>query len=239
MSSPAWEMRRGILTPAYADAVLSLSPVGYWPLDEAAGTVARDLDGTNNGTYVGSPTLGVAGPLVGDNSTAVTFNGSSQYVNCGSGVAVPVTGITVALFVKATAPGTARFIASRGASNQYSWFLYANTNGSVLWSCTNAASTDSRGITTAGVLDGNWHFVVGKFDGIITPRLLVDAVPGGSASGTLGGGGWHKASTAPVEIAARSEASTLPGSLAHAAIWNRPLSDAEVRYLYDVALGRG
>ena len=36
--------------------------------------------GANNGTYVASPTLGVAGLLTGDPDTAVTFNGTTQYV---------------------------------------------------------------------------------------------------------------------------------------------------------------
>lgn len=64
----------------YTAEVLADSPIGYWRLGEAAGTTAVDAgSGSHNGTYVGSPTLGVAG-LVGDANTAVTFNGTSQDV---------------------------------------------------------------------------------------------------------------------------------------------------------------
>src|SRR5947199_303228 len=55
---------------------------GYWRLGEASGTSAADSAGTNTGTYVGSPTLGVAGALTDDADTAVTFaSASSQRVD--------------------------------------------------------------------------------------------------------------------------------------------------------------
>ena len=68
-------------TAAYRDSVLADSPAAYWRLGEPSGTTAADASGNNRtGSYVGSPTLGVGGALVGDSNTAVSFNGSSQYV---------------------------------------------------------------------------------------------------------------------------------------------------------------
>ena len=63
---------------AYADVVNSLNPVAYWRLGESSGTVAVDETGNYNGTYVGSPTLGVDGLLLGDTNTAVSFDGVDQ-----------------------------------------------------------------------------------------------------------------------------------------------------------------
>jgi len=68
---------------SYSSVVLADSPVGYWRLGEAAGTTADNLGSGGSaidGTYVGSPTLGVTGLLTGDSDTAVTFNGSTQWV---------------------------------------------------------------------------------------------------------------------------------------------------------------
>jgi len=50
---------------AYRDVVLADNPAGYWRLGEASDTVTSD-ETTNNldGTYNGSPTLGVAGALL-------------------------------------------------------------------------------------------------------------------------------------------------------------------------------
>ena len=67
-------------TDAYKKAVLSDAPSQYWRLGEASGTTAANqVSGGATGTYVGSPTLGVAGATT-DADTAATFNGSSQYM---------------------------------------------------------------------------------------------------------------------------------------------------------------
>ncbi len=61
--------------------VLADGPVSYWRFNEPSGTVATDSVGTNHGTYVGSPTLGVAGGLPGDPDLAVQLTAASgQYV---------------------------------------------------------------------------------------------------------------------------------------------------------------
>ena len=66
----------------YAQAVLADTPVGYWPLDElnSADTV-RDRSGhspANPGRYVGSVTLGTAGPAGYEPATGVTLDGTGQ-----------------------------------------------------------------------------------------------------------------------------------------------------------------
>ena len=49
----------------YDAAVLADSPVAFWKLDEASGTVAADSSGNGNtGTYQGAVTLGETGPLL-------------------------------------------------------------------------------------------------------------------------------------------------------------------------------
>lgn len=67
-------------TAAYQAEVLADNPFLYYRLGEASGTAADDLS-TNmfDGTYVGSPTLGVTG-LGTPSDTAVTFDGVSQHV---------------------------------------------------------------------------------------------------------------------------------------------------------------
>jgi len=72
--SAAWAASTG-----FRDAVLADTPDAYYRLGETSGTVAAEAaDPLLNGTYVGSPTLGIAGSGTGD--TAVTFNGASQAV---------------------------------------------------------------------------------------------------------------------------------------------------------------
>lgn len=65
---------------AYTNKVIALAPIAYWPLADASGATATDESGNaRNGSYVGSPTLGVTG--IGDGRTAATFNGTSSYTN--------------------------------------------------------------------------------------------------------------------------------------------------------------
>ena len=64
------------------DAILD-SPglVAYYRFGDVSGTVAKDETGINDGTYTGSPTLGVTGMVNGDPNTAMsTTSVSGQYV---------------------------------------------------------------------------------------------------------------------------------------------------------------
>lgn len=87
-----WEVCATFATPAapsvcdYDAAVLGLSPVAYYKLDETTGTVAIDYSGHGrDGTYHGSPTLGVPGPLSCAGNLAASFNeistGQAAYVS--------------------------------------------------------------------------------------------------------------------------------------------------------------
>ena len=68
----------------YEAVIQGDSPISYWRLGEASGTLAVDEMGANDGTYIATPTLGAASLLTSDTAdTAVTFNGTNEYVNCG------------------------------------------------------------------------------------------------------------------------------------------------------------
>lgn len=55
--------------------------VSYWRLGEAAGqSTAKDAKGLADGTYAGGVTLGTRGFVQNDADTAVTFDGTSGYV---------------------------------------------------------------------------------------------------------------------------------------------------------------
>lgn len=68
----------------YTTEVTEDIPFAYWRLGESAGTTAADVLLNNDGTYVGTPTLGETGAISGDADTAVTFDGSTQYIDCGT-----------------------------------------------------------------------------------------------------------------------------------------------------------
>jgi hypothetical protein len=90
----------------YTAEVLADGPVGYWKLNELAGSTAFDSSGSGlNGTYVGTPTRGAAGALVADTDPALTFDGGgTQHINLGTPAALQITGNqTIELWLRPTA----------------------------------------------------------------------------------------------------------------------------------------
>lgn len=71
-----------ISSAAYADVIMSLSPIGYWRLGETSGTVALDSSGNGqNGTYTGGYTLGRPSLISSDsNDASVGCNGAGYVV---------------------------------------------------------------------------------------------------------------------------------------------------------------
>ena len=65
--------------PPYSDVVSFTSGLtNYWRLGETSGTVAKDAQGTADGTYVNGVTLGSAGAVGNDPNTSATFSGTNQ-----------------------------------------------------------------------------------------------------------------------------------------------------------------
>jgi hypothetical protein len=87
---------------AYETAVLADAPLGYWRLGEASGTTAADEVGSFPGTYNGSPTLGVVGPMT-DGNTAAQF-GSGKFVDMGNVLALTsATGLSMEFWYRISA----------------------------------------------------------------------------------------------------------------------------------------
>ena len=64
----------------YRQVILADEPVMYWRLGERSGPLAYDESTSYwDATYVGNPTLGMRGAIVGDPNTAVGFNGINQF----------------------------------------------------------------------------------------------------------------------------------------------------------------
>lgn len=99
---------------SYISTILADSPLAGWRLGESSGTAA-DAVGSATGTYINTPTLGVAGLLTGDADTAVTFTkSSSEYVN------VP-TGLPAGSSAGASAEAWVKFAANTGRHYLLSW----------------------------------------------------------------------------------------------------------------------
>ena len=142
---------------AYSAAVAADAPVGYWRLGESSGTAAADSIGDDGGTYVSSPTPGMAGALISDANTAVDFDGSSQQVTLSSDVGFGTGDFTVEAWFKSTASsGT---IWSSGDPGSASAYVQLQLSSGKLRGRVKGSSTLSL-TSPSTVNDGAWHQAV-------------------------------------------------------------------------------
>ncbi len=155
---------------AYASAVLENRPTAYWRLSETSGTAANDASPNGkNATYSGSPTLGAAGPLIGEPSDrAVTFNGSSQRAN---GPQLTTPGTIEAWVKLSTNTGTLPVFSNRDSQATQS-MIFFGTSGGKAFSYVNSRSPAPLTGTTR-IDDGAWHQIAYSWDGS-TGKIYVD-----------------------------------------------------------------
>jgi hypothetical protein len=113
----------------YATAVSGDAPRSYWRFGEASGALV-DQKGVANGTYVGSPSRGVAGLLTGDPDLAASFDGTSQYADVAGAAAWTPSAFSVEIVVRPSSLPVNRTIwATQGSFN--GWWLNTGPSGEV------------------------------------------------------------------------------------------------------------
>lgn len=162
---------------AYADLVTGDGATTYYRLGESSGTTADDAVGSDDHTYQSSPTLGATG-LISDADTAVTLNGSSQYISQASPSANLNLGdkFTVELWLK------------RGRSGQQEDLWGRNWGGGqiVRFTSDNKITLRKSGVAnivqaTATITDTATHHVVVTKNGS-TVKIYID---GSDVTGTV------------------------------------------------------
>jgi PKD repeat protein len=163
----------------YSGAVLADGPVGYWRLGEAGGSAAGDASGSGrSGSYLGSPSLGQPGALVGDSNTAVGLDGVGQYVSVPFAAAVNPGQFSVEAWAYVTG-GSGRWravVSSRdivGGLNR-GYILYAAPDDTWrFW--VGAGGSGWNQVYGPTLAPNTWTHLVGTYDGV-TARLYVNGV---------------------------------------------------------------
>ena len=103
-------------TPGGAGGLL-----GWWKMDEDAGTTVGDLSGfANTGTFSG------AGWATGRNGYAGSFNGTSSVVDMGKGITASANSFSVACWVKMSSTSSYQIFMSESGVNVSILSLYYN-----------------------------------------------------------------------------------------------------------------
>jgi large repetitive protein len=165
-------------------------PVAWWKLDETAGMEAADASGHQLGARVrGAPRwLPGQGRLKG----ALELEGAQTFLDCGDSDQLGFRdGLTVSLWVKASASKPAvQMLAAKGGDT---WRLHTEGDkGQVAFSLSGPQTTGKdrkkapQAVSKQAVNDGQWHQVVGVYDGqrvaLYVDGALDDSV---SAAGPL------------------------------------------------------
>ena len=183
----SWELIEPMPVVTYRAAVLATNPVSYWRLGEASGTVAVDEMGLNDGTYIGAPTLGVAGLLAGDSDTAVTLNGTTQWVRVPLSASLDIAGsVSVADWVSADlATDYAVVLENYQGGSDAGYGLYLMTNGSMEFHV-RAGGVDTHLDTGSLLTGGTCAFIAFSYDG--TTGVVAYQVDGTTFSSNVGTG---------------------------------------------------
>jgi hypothetical protein len=157
-------------------AVPPLGLASWWQSE----STAADALGINHGALSSTEPVSFVPGLVGQ---AFNFNGAG-FVEVPSSPLLEPANVTATAWVRADfSPGTFQHILSKGAAacDGASYAFSTGGNGGVTFYVSDGVNFSLSPAADATIWDGEWHLVVGTFDGT-TVRLYVDGVEVGSGS---------------------------------------------------------
>ncbi|WP_414838204.1 LamG domain-containing protein [Candidatus Nanosalina sp. VS9-1] len=205
--------------------------VGYWPLNENSGTTAYDHSGNeNHGTVNGDVSPGSPGIL---NGYSYSFDGSGDYVNASDRSYLRPQRFTVTAWFKTSGiTGWSAIYGKEYWNNNEGWVIYmgAQGNGYIHFNGPQFSTLS----TSQQYDDGNWHHLTVTYDNS-TAKIYIDG-----SQKTEGNRSFNN-STISLNIGSRhsndgttSGNDSWNGQLTEARIYNRPLTEREIQYLYNV-----
>jgi len=215
--------------------------LAHWQMNNEGGGQATIIDSTANGYDVptgGSPTVGgVAGVI----NEATYLNGAQVGVLT-SHVPFDVTNITIGAWVKTTDTGIqciySNYSNDLNAVSGVDFRIKSNVISLVIGSNTGMLLGTNYDLAdgTTTVTDGNWHYVVGTYDGLYI-KIYTDGVL--EATEPYSGGLFYDLPNARMNIACRTDdfyfnrVNYLTGTLDEVVFFDRAITASEVFNLYN------
>jgi len=195
----------------------------YFSFDEGSGTLAQDSSGNgNDGTIQG------AAWADGKFDFALSFDGSDDYVDCGSAVENSPNAITQSVWVKTASN---KVILSKRHSDSTSWPTLMIENGHAVIAIDGSNHCTKIAGTTV-VTDEGWHHIVGVKNGN-DYFIYVDGNLENSGTDSFGISSTHN-----LHVAHHGAWNNyFNGFIDEVRVYNRALSQTEVAELYSAYLG--
>jgi hypothetical protein len=202
--------------------------VSYWSMRNS-GTTVFDEVGTNTGTAAGSPTFAVANGIVGQ---GVSLTGTPQYISMSAPVVASSKTVTVGMWIKPSAIGSAVLFASGGTTTSDQLFNFQMSATGVL--------RFDRFLPSGGYVDGTitiatnaWsHVVCTLNDDANTVTLSVNGVTETLAyTETYGGTQAYYGGIGVIRLGGTNY-THFAGSIDEVRHYNRVLTSDEIKQLY-------
>ena len=154
--------------------------VAWYPLDEGSGTIAGDYSGYgNNGTLYNGSVICDNGDcptwVNGKYGTAVSLDGSNDFINVSNSNSLNPDYLTVSLWVKPN-----EFNSVILSKNYTAYELRTDSNGYVQFYINNTFANSSVPLTV-----GEWYHITGRYNGS-TIDIFIDGEEKGSTNYSLG-----------------------------------------------------
>ena len=215
----------GLALTSVADAD-DPSLVGWWKLDETSGLTAADssLFGNDGILTSGEWTNGVVGG-------ALEFDGTDGYISVPSSSSLQLTSaLTIAGWIKANSWDSGNDvdpIARKGEGNPNNYQL-AVVDGRATFYLDGGEADDDGFVGNTPLNTDQWYHIAATWDGVAV-RIYVDGVvdndPSDSRGDAIG------TDTRPFYLGGRSGADLFDGTLDDIRLYNRALSEAEIKSL--------
>jgi hypothetical protein len=210
--------------------------------DEATGTTLADSSGSGNTGIIRPGVTWAKGRL----GAALSFNGDTGWVEVpGSPSLEPSSAVTVSAWVRNTgSPGAYRYILAKGATGcvAASYGLYTGPNGGLQFYVSQNRGTTYVRSPDAGVQvwDGNWHMVLGEYDGS-SVRLFVDGTEVGTGAPRRGPLEYVLPDSNDLYVGdyPGCQLHTFVGTIDELDVWGRALSASEVQAAFEQVTSGG
>lgn len=206
-----------------------VSAVGVWSFDEGSGVVAADSSGEDNhGSVDGA--IWIAGAL---GPHALRFSGA-DIVEMGNQPSLEPTTLSVGACVRSpTGPGRWTYILSEGLEGCIcaSYALWTDVLGNLgFYTCTGSVASMSPVLLPEEVWDGNWHRIVGTYDGDFV-RLYLDGALVGAPVAAVAPNYSMTNSDFRIGHLPGCGLSGFVGDIDEVGVWDGALSDSDIENL--------
>lgn len=218
---------------SYETLISGDTPHYYYRLGEASGTTAVDVMTNGDGTYNGSPTLGVTGALSGDADTAITLDGTDDSVTAPSvELASTAYSIEVWLNLSQKGGGGYQFIFSAFSSWNDHVLIAVYDDGGILFRVMNGGANSDL-FTSTGVFSfGQWNHLVVTVSGSNVATIYYNG--SSTASNTLSA---FVGTSPSIDLGTHQALAYTVGSADEWAIYLSELSSGQVLEHYQVGTG--